>query len=121
MNRVLPFAVDIALVLVFAIIGRASHGEALSVSGIFGTFWPFAVALVVGWVVVVLLGKHGTGVREATIVWLVTLVGGMGLRVTAGGGAPVAFLVVAALFLALFLGGWRVVAFLVRRRRRVAA
>ncbi len=35
---------DLVLVLVFAIIGRASHGEALTPVGILVTGWPFLVA-----------------------------------------------------------------------------
>ena len=40
----------------------------------------------------------------------------MALRVSAGDTAQPAFLVVAALTLALFLGGWRLIAWLLRRR-----
>ena len=36
--------VDVALVLLFATIGRFSHEEGLTVSGVLGVAWPFVVA-----------------------------------------------------------------------------
>ena len=40
-------ATDLVLVVVFAGIGRSSHGESLS--GIFVTAWPFLVGALLGW------------------------------------------------------------------------
>jgi hypothetical protein len=115
MMRVVPLAVDFVFVLVFAVIGRASHG--LSALGILSTAWPFMLACVVGWVVVAALGEPGFGVRSALIVWLVTWLGGIAFRLTAGETAETAFIVVAGLALALLLGGWRLVYHFIRRRR----
>lgn len=117
MNRIAPVAFDLLAVLVFAVVGRASHGHTLSLGGIAGTFWPFAVALLVGWGVVTLLGWEGTKPRETAIIWLVTLAGGMALRVLADGSTHISFIIVAGVFLALFFGGWRIVAWLFRRRQ----
>ena len=36
-------ALDAALVVVFAVIGRSSHAEGLDVAGVWGTAWPFLV------------------------------------------------------------------------------
>ena len=106
-------------VIVFAAVGRASHGE--SVAGTFVTAWPFLVACAVAWIVLALLGDDGRGWRAGVIVWLVTLIGGMALRVAAGDTAAVAFIVVATLFLAATLFGWRLIARLIDRRRAAAA
>lgn len=107
MIRLLPCLADLAFVVVFAVIGRASHGEALSLGGIAATAWPFLVACAFAWLVVALLEDDGLNPRSAFVVWLVTLVGGMGLRILAGGGFAWAFGLVAAAFLAAAMAGWR--------------
>ena len=99
----------------FAAVGRASHNE--SVAGTFLTAWPFLVACLIAWLVLGVLKDDGVGLRGSAIAWLVTWAGGMALRVSAGETAQPAFMIVAALTLALFLGGWRLIAWLVRRRR----
>ena len=119
MPRLLPLLIDLVAVIVFAAVGRASHGE--SVAGTFVTAWPFLVACAVAWIVLALLGDDGRGWRAGVIVWLVTLIGGMALRVAAGDTAAVAFIVVATLFLAATLFGWRLIARLIDRRRAAAA
>ncbi|MFE7844090.1 DUF3054 domain-containing protein [Microbacterium sp. NPDC057407] len=108
------FAVDAALVLVFAVIGRASHGENV-VDGLWATAWPFLTALVAGWLVAVAWRAPFAPVRTGLPVWAVTVAVGMLLRALSGQGTAVAFVVVAALTLLVFLVGWRLIA--VRRRR----
>lgn len=117
MMRIVPAAVDLLLVLVFAVIGRATHSGGLSPLGVLETGWPFLMACLFGWVVVNLLDDDGFGPRAALVVWLVTLLGGMGLRILVGAGTALPFVVVATLTLAAALFGWRLVAWLVRRRR----
>lgn len=110
--------VDALLVLLFAVIGRASHAEHLSVAGVAETAWPFLAALVVGWLVTLAWRAPLAPVRTGLGVWAVTLVGGMLLRAAAGQGTAVAFLVVASLVLLLLLVGWRALMVLLRRGRR---
>ncbi|MEZ5086034.1 MAG: DUF3054 domain-containing protein [Tessaracoccus sp.] len=117
MNRVVPITFDLLAVLLFAMVGRSSHGRSLNLADTFVTFWPFAAALLVGWAVVALLGWDGSGVRETIIIWLVTVAGGMALRVAAGGTTSPTFVLVAAVTLGLFLSGRRLVAAVSRRRR----
>ncbi|MFT3886785.1 MAG: DUF3054 domain-containing protein [Arachnia sp.] len=116
MSRLGPLLLDLVLVVLFAGIGRASHGE--SVLGVFVTAWPFLAACLVAWLILGVLKDDGVGWRGAAVVWLVTWAGGLALRVSAGDTAQPAFVIVAALTLALFLGGWRLIRALVRRRRR---
>ena len=116
MVRLRWLLIDLVLVVVFAAVGRASHGE--SVAGTFLTAWPFLVACLVAWVVLLVLGDDGLGWRAGLVVWLVTLIGGMALRVVAGDTAAVAFIVVATLFTGATLLGWRVVARLLAARRK---
>ncbi|WP_448810730.1 DUF3054 domain-containing protein [Agromyces bauzanensis] len=109
---------DAALVAVFAVIGRVSHAEAADPAGVFTTAWPFLAGLAVGWAAA-RAWRHPRALRPTgVVVWAVTLVVGMLLRVVSGQGTAVAFIVVAALTLALFLVGWRAIAALVTRRPR---
>lgn len=111
-------ALDAVLVIVFAVVGRLSHDEAADLAGVAMTAWPFLAGLALGWGAARAwrhpLAPWPTGV----VVWAVTLVTGMLLRVVSGQGTAVAFIVVASLTLALFLIGWRAVAMLVARSRR---
>lgn len=116
MVRILPAIIDLILVLVFAVVGRASHAEGLSFAGIAQTGWPFFAACMAGWIIVSLLDDNGYGPRAALVIWLVTVLGGLGLRITAGNTAELAFVLVATAFLFSAFFGWRLVARLVRAR-----
>ncbi len=110
---------DVAAVIVFVLIGRSSHAEALDPAGIAGTAWPFVAALAAGWLVS-RAWRHPLSIwPTAVVIWAVTVGGGMLLRAVSGQGVELAFVIVAALTLAAFLIGWRGVAVLVRRRARV--
>jgi hypothetical protein len=109
--------IDLLAVIVFVLIGRASHGE--GVLGILVTLWPFAVGLLVGHVLALVLGQRETrAVRWAgVIVWVSTVVVGMVLRAVSGQGVQLSFVIVTVLVLAVLLLGWRLVAWLIARRR----
>lgn len=101
---------DVCCVLIFVIIGRASHTKGESLAGIASTSWPFLAALGVGW-----LAARGwrrpLAIRpEGLVIWLCTVALGMVLRVVSGQGTAIAFIVVALAFLALALLGWRLLA-----------
>ncbi|WP_336646673.1 DUF3054 domain-containing protein [Microbacterium sp. USHLN186] len=117
--RYLPAVfVDVVLVLVFAVIGRASHGE--DPLGFLLTSWPFLLALLVGHAVAALVPlrpRRPWSLGWGAIVWVVTVAGGMLLRVASGDTAETPFIIVATLVLAAFLLGWRLIALLVRRFR----
>jgi Protein of unknown function (DUF3054) len=116
---------DAVLVVAFAVIGRSSHAEGLDPSGVWGTAWPFLVGLGVGWVVARAWRHPLDPWPTGLVVWAVTLVVGMLLRLATGQGTAVAFVVVAAITLAILLVGWRGIASIVTRvaraRRRVDA
>lgn len=113
--------VDLVALLVFATIGRRSHAEGITLAGVLGTAWPFAVGAVVGWLVVRAWRRPLVLWPSGVAAWLGALVVGMLLRHLAGDGTPLDFVAVAAVFLGLFLLGWRVVVNLLRRRRRAPA
>ena len=109
-------AIDVVLVTVFAAIGRASHGES-ALDGLFTTAWPFLAALAAGWLITLAWRAPTAPLRTGLGVWGITVGGGMLLRAASGQGTAVAFLIVAAVTLLVFLVGWRVIAALVARAR----
>jgi hypothetical protein len=103
----LAVLLDICCVLVFVIIGRASHTKGETVGGIASTAWPFLCGLGAGWLVS-RAWRRPLALRPSGIcAWLGTVAIGMVLRVVAGQGTAVAFIGVALAFLGLFLLGWR--------------
>jgi hypothetical protein len=127
---------DIASVVIFVVIGRASHVKGDALAGIASTSWPFLCGLTAGWALSrawprslargsATYGPSARGlpapgwplaVRPAgIIIWLCTVGFGMVLRVVSGQGTAAAFIVVALVFLGLFLLGWRLAARLVTR------
>lgn len=117
MRYVPALILDALFVLVFAVIGRASHEE--DPGGFLITAWPFIVALLLGHLVAALLPARPHrpwSLSWGAVVWGVTVVGGMLLRIVSGETAQVAFIIVATLVLGLFLVGWRAVAAVLRRR-----
>ena len=101
------FLVDLGFVLLFATVGRLSHAEGVPLAGILGVAWPFAVALVVAWVVAHRRAGWPVRMPGSATVWLVTAVLGLVLRVATGGGFAWSFGVVTLVVLGLFLVGWR--------------
>lgn len=96
--------VDVVAVVLFVAIGRASHHHSETVGGFLSTLWPFAAGVGVGWVV--FSRRSLWRLRAGITVCLVTVVVGMALRVVAGQGTALAFVVVALVFLgALMLLG----------------
>jgi hypothetical protein len=109
---------DVILVLVFVLIGRASHKEALSLLGILTTLWPFLVGLVIGHIVMRAWRSPLRIVWTGIGIWISTVVVGMLLRLASGQGVVLSFVIVATIVLGVFLLGWRGVALLVTRRSR---
>ncbi|MGO2110430.1 MAG: DUF3054 domain-containing protein [Pseudoclavibacter sp.] len=114
-NRWRAIALDLILVVVFAVIGRANHGETLTLWGVADTAWPFVIACLLGWLVVTLARlPHARAWPSGLVIWVVTVAAGMGLRILTGDTAATAFVIVASVTLAVFLIAPRL---LLRRRR----
>ena len=103
-------ALDAAAVITFCAIGRRSHSERLTPTGVAETAWPFLTGTVAGWLI-------SRGWRRPTavnptglIVWASTVVVGMVLRTLTSRPVAAPFIVVASSFTATFLLGWRLVA-----------
>ena len=110
MTRFIPYAIDVAAVLVFVAIGRRSHEEAASVAGLLATAAPFLIGAVASWALLA-VARPGGSLVPALSVWAVTVLVGVLLRRFAfGEGAPASFVVVTALVLALLMVGGRLLA-----------
>ncbi len=99
-------ALDVICILVFAIVGRSSHGEASDLLGVLRTAWPFVAGGLLG----MLIGRtwrHPSTLTAGVYVWLSTVIVGIVLRLVTGAGAPVSFIIVTTVVLGAFLLGWR--------------
>ncbi|MGB9303840.1 MAG: DUF3054 domain-containing protein [Mycobacterium sp.] len=108
---------DVVAVLVFCALGRRSHDEGLSISGVAVTAWPFLSGTVVGWLVSRAWRQPTAVAPTGVIVWLCTVVLGMLLRKASSAGVAASFVVVAATVTAVLLLGWRAAVGVTLRRR----
>jgi len=115
--RSLSRALDLVAVLVFVAIGRSVHTHGVTLGGMASTAWPFLVGLVVGWSVSGARRYPPASPRSGVVVTVITVAVGMALRVIAGQGTAVAFILVALGFLGAALVGWRLVAGVLPGRR----
>ena len=109
-NVALLVAGDCASLLLFATIGRLSHGETLSVTESFLTALPFLT----GWSAAsYFFGGYGrpaleSALKTAALSWAVGIPSGLLIRTLAKGYAPEkAFIIVSMAVTGVFLMGWR--------------
>ena len=107
---------DAALVLLFAAIGRLSHGETLAGLGV--TAWPFLGGLIIGWLLLRAWRHPLSVVWTGLGIWIATVASGLLLRLAGGQGVQLSFAIVTTIVLGIFLLGWRAIAALVRRTSR---
>ena len=113
-----PLVADLGCVLALAVGGKSSHEATASGWIVLAIVWPFALAVMVAHAGLLARGRPARAVwPEGAVVLAVTYGLGMVLRAISGRGLAPGFLVVAALFLALTMLGWRAVLALVARRR----
>ncbi len=105
----LAAAADVVCVLVFCAVGRRSHAEGITVSGLAETAWPFLTGTAVGWLLARGWQRPTALSPTGLIVWVATVAVGMALRKLSGQGVAVSFIVVASTVTALLLLGWRLV------------
>lgn len=109
-------AVDVVLIVLFALLGRREHEHALSISGILMTALPFLIA----YVAMTFLSRPWFTINKlfpaGVLVWVGTVAAGLALRIAFGSTAAVPFIIVASLVLGAFLMGRRLVTSLVARR-----
>lgn len=109
--------IDVLLVVLFVVVGRASHQESVGPAGLLSTGWPFLLALVAGWLAA-RIWRAPLSLGRGVVVWLLCCAGGLLLRVVfTEQTAQLPFVIVAALTTAVFLIGWRALALVLRRAR----
>lgn len=113
-SAAIAFLADVVCVVIFCAIGRRSHAEGITLSGVAHTSWPFLTGTVAGWAL-------SRGWRRPTAlnptglaVWVSTVVIGMLLRKASAQGVAVSFVIVASTVTAILLLGWRGAARLVK-------
>ena len=106
----IALALDVAVVVLFAAIGRRSHDRGSAMGELFRIAAPFLMGLGAGWVIA-RAWRRPYDLVTGAIVWIVLVALGMVLRRTLfdRGTAP-AFVVVASMFTGFLLLGWRLVA-----------
>ncbi|WP_244962947.1 DUF3054 domain-containing protein [Nocardioides dongkuii] len=113
-----PLVADLACVLALAVGGKNSHDAGDSAWAVLAIAWPYALAAGLAHAWLISSGRRTSRAwPEGAIVLAVTYVLGMLLRAISGRGLAPGFLVVAALFLAVTMLGWRAVALVSTRRR----
>ncbi|HEY3996398.1 MAG TPA: DUF3054 domain-containing protein [Mycobacterium sp.] len=117
LQRLAWLAVDVIGVLVFCAVGRRSHAEGLTITGVAETAWPFLTGTAVGWLASRAWRQPTAVAPTGVIVWLSTVVVGMLLRKASSAGVAPSFVVVASTVTAVLLLGWRAAAGLSLRRR----
>ena len=111
----LYLVVDLALVLVFAALGRSSHHEDLA--GVLATAWPFLVGTLVGWLICRGDRRPAAPAPTGLCIWLSTEITGMVLRALTGQGTALPFVLVSLVVLGALLIGYRLALLGVRRIR----
>jgi hypothetical protein len=113
-----PLVADLVCVLALAVGGKNSHDANGSDWVVHAIVWPFASAAGLAHLWLVWRGQQTRQAwPEGAVVLAVTYVLGMILRAVSGRGLAPGFLVVAGVFLALTMLGWRGVARLAARVR----
>ena len=112
---------DIAWIVLFAMLGRRSHGTETGLVAVAATAGPFLAGYAVA-IAITRLRTSPSALGRGAVAVAITLVIGMAIRTILYGRVPdPAFIVVATVVLAAGMLGWRVVALVWRRRRPTAA
>jgi DUF3054 family protein len=111
-------AVDAALIIVFAALGRRAHDEGSAASEALVVAAPFLAGYAVGWAAA-RLDRAPLDLRRAAVAWAVGIPLGLLLRgLVFGRGVAPTFVVVALAVTGLLLLGWRAAVARVAARRR---
>lgn len=108
---------DLAVLVVFVLVGRRTHHEDAGVVGFFRVLWPFAAGLASGWLVT-RLDRAPLAWRRVVPAWLLTIAVGMALRIAVQDRElKLSFVVVALVFTGAGMLGWRAIVRAVHARR----
>ncbi|MCS4490145.1 DUF3054 domain-containing protein [Corynebacterium sp. ES2794-CONJ1] len=109
-------AYDLLAVGAFAFLARLAHGG-IAPLAVLGTWWPFALGALTGGGIIAATRENGFTPKNGVIVWLSTVVVGLGIWTARHHALPHwSFITVASTMSGLLLLGWRLVAARVSRR-----
>lgn len=107
---------DTFIVVLFVAIGRREHDRDSAIVGLLETAAPFLIALGIAWVVL-RAWRHPTDWRTGVGIWAIVIIVGMALRnLVFDDGTAASFIVVATVFVGVFLVGWRLAFTAIQRR-----
>ncbi|QCO98685.1 DUF3054 domain-containing protein [Arthrobacter sp. 24S4-2] len=106
---------DLALILLFAGIGRDAHQRGDVITGVFQTGWPFLAGAAIAWLGLRLWRAPLRAWPAGVAVWLGAVFFGMLLRALTGQTVVLPFVIVALLSLGVFLVGYRLIVAGIRR------
>lgn len=113
----LAAGLDVFVVIAFVAIGRRNHEEGSAIGDIAATGAPFLIGLAVGWLAA-RAWQRPVAIATGLVVWPITVAVGMiARRIVFDDGTAIAFVIVATIFLGVFLVGWRAGFGMVERRR----
>jgi hypothetical protein len=111
----LAAVIDVVLLVLFALIGRVSHGEGLTPWTLWVTAYPFLAGWAIAYVTSGAWSRPLAIWPTGVVAWILTVFVGMVIRVASGQGVedgnpvPLSFLIVATVVTGVFLLGWRLV------------
>ncbi len=110
-------AADLAAIVIFVLLGRRSHAESDTLTGLLHTAWPFLIGALAGW-----LAARGwrapAAIRPTGLyVWIACVAIGMVLRAVSNQGVAMSFVIVATVVLGVLVLGWRTATVLADRRQ----
>jgi DUF3054 family protein len=112
-------AADLAAVAIYVLVGRLSHDESLSPSGLLSTGWPFLIGIIGGYIGIALTRWPTLSLRGGAVITVKTFVIGLVLRYgVADDATPFSFVVVTIVVLAVLMLGWRIATLAVLRRNQ---
>lgn len=116
-SQLTRFSIDFVLVVLFIAIGLLSHRESLI--NLPATAAPFILAMLAAHlgVWVVKSRRQLPLMLEGFMLWVTTLVLGIGIRLSFGDTAATPFVIVSAVTLLVFLLGWRCLLLVIRRQK----
>ncbi|GAC86090.1 DUF3054 domain-containing protein [Gordonia paraffinivorans] len=119
---------DAVAILIFVVIGRASHEEGYAPVAFLHTLWPFLVGCAAGWSITYVYAHVRSAdffdhdfrpdrvVPVGIVIWVCTVAVAMVLRFILSQGVAASFVIVATVVLGLLLLGWRAIFALLGRR-----
>jgi Protein of unknown function (DUF3054) len=116
--RALAAGIDLVCLAVFVALGRASHDISSGIGWYFTVLWPFLV----GWFGIALALRLYRSPLDRWLILACTWVGGCAIALVlraavTGRSTPIAFIIVAYIFIGATTFGWRLLAHAVARVR----